>query len=110
MSRGHLAAYLISAPKDSPVNFYTLFEQARVCVPQIWGSEYPVEEILDDIENYRPLRMLAECQELKLVTWELGNLIRMDQLHPQAMQDLWNRIQHFEEVSLFDDLRRVPRR
>lgn len=99
LSRGHLASYLISASKDSPVNFDTVFEEARICVPQLWGSEYPVEELLDDVENYRPLKLLAECQPLKLLTLELGILAKKGQIDSQRMNCLWSRIQHLEEVS-----------
>lgn len=100
MSRGQLASYLMSAPINSPVNFNNLFEDARVCVPQLWGPAYPVEELLDDVQNYRPLKFLGECQELKLVTWEVGVLARRGYVEPQRIESLWTKIQHLEEVGL----------
>lgn len=105
MGGGRLASYLVSAPKESPVQFSNVFEEARVCLPQIWGSEYPVDELIDDVENYRPLRLLFECQILKLATWELGVLARRGDIDPLKMHDLWCAIQRHEEVRM--DLRRV---
>lgn len=69
---GGLSFDLMRAPVNSPVHFDRLFEEARVCVPQLWGTEYPVEELLDDIENYRPLKFVHTCQKLKLRIWKYG--------------------------------------
>ncbi|KAJ3510427.1 hypothetical protein NM208_g15530 [Fusarium decemcellulare] len=33
-----------------------LFRSARSILPKIWGGMYPVSELLDDLENYRPLQ------------------------------------------------------
>lgn len=99
MKGGQLSSYLMSVPANSPVLFNTLFEEARVCVAQIWGDAYPVEEILDDVENYRPLKFLNECQILKLQVWELGILSRRDRAIFEDMKETWTRIEHLGEVS-----------
>lgn len=99
MGGGHLSLYLISAPPGSPVTFNTLFEEARVCVAQLWGSEYPVEELLDDVENYRPLKFINECQILKLQVWQLGIAATKNEIEPGAMEETWFKIQRLGEVS-----------
>lgn len=62
-----------------------------------------MEELLDDVENYRPLKLLAECQPLKLLTLDLGVLAKRGQLDSQRMENLWSRIQRLEEVGQFGD-------
>lgn len=100
MNGGQLSLYLMSVPADSPVLFNTLFEEARVCVAQLWGSTYPVEELLDDIENYRPLKFLNEAQTLKLQVWKLGIASKRDRVDFEDMEQIWNRIEHLGEVRL----------
>lgn len=101
MNGGQLSSYLMSVPADSPVFFNTLFEEARVCVAQLWGDAYPVEEILDDVENYRPLKFLNEGQILKLQVWELGILSRRGRANSGDMKETWNKIEHLGEVRDF---------
>lgn len=99
MNGGRLSSYLMSVPAESPVFFNTIFEEARVCVAQLWGTAYPVEELLDDMENYRPLKFLNECQILKLRVWELGIASRRDQVEFEIMDETWTRIEHLGEAS-----------
>jgi len=100
MGGGHLTTDLMNAPAESPVCYSRLFEESRVCVPQLWGSEYPAEELLDDIENYRPLKFLHACQELKLSVWRLGlgGTPMGDQAPRPNSRNLWREIVQVGEV------------
>lgn len=95
VSDGELSFDLMRAHTASPVNFDRLFEEARVCVPQLWGSDYPVEELLDDIENYRPLKFVNTCQKLKLRIWKFGR--SMDQ---ETQENLMRDIETTGQVCL----------
>jgi len=102
MGGGRLTTDLMNAPADSPVCYNKLFEEARLCAPQLWGSAYPAQELLDDIENYRPLKFLHACQRLKLRVWRLG--VKTLSAGTQASQsnsgDLWSDIMRTGEVSI----------
>lgn len=74
-----------------------LFLSVRSVLPKIWGDEYPVPEILDDLENYRPLRLYHLCQGAKL---ELLRLARLPTGPDNvSLQTLWRHIQSFGDVS-----------
>ena len=96
MGGGRLTTDLIIAPPESPVAFTRLFEEARVCMSHLWGSDYPTEELLDDIENYRPLKMLSMCTKLKLEVWKLG--LAGDAASGPTGTRIWNDIEEVGEV------------
>ena len=73
---GNLILDLTSAPLISGLQRDQLFEDARVCVPKIWGSVYPEEELMDDFENYRGLSLLQISTNLKLSVWRLGIAVK----------------------------------
>lgn len=74
-----------------------LFLSGRSILPKIWGEDYPVTEILDDLENYRPLRLYHLCQGAKL---ELLRLARSTAGPDNvSLQRLWRHIQCFGDVS-----------
>ena len=68
-------------------------------VPQLWDTEYPVNELLDDIENYRPLKLVHLCQKFKLRVWKLGKSI-VQNTGSEDIHDLWNEIEQLGEVSV----------
>lgn len=98
MNGGHLSLDLLSAPTQSPIAYDQVFEQARRCLPKIWGSEYPVEELLDDVENYRGLSFLTVCQKLKLSIWKLGVAAAQGTVADESKERLWKRIEDTGEV------------
>jgi len=98
MNGGHLSLDLLSAPTQSPIAYDQVFEQARRCLPKIWGAEYPVEELLDDVENYRGLSFLNICQKLKLSIWKLGVAAAQGGLVVDGKAQLWKRIEETGEV------------
>ena len=98
LSDGRLSIDLMKAPEYSPVHFDRLFEEARVCLPQLWGVEYPVEELMDDIENYRPLKFVHACQKLKLRVLNFGKCTLGNMDHTDSAEDLWNTISSLGEV------------
>lgn len=96
---GHLSLDLLSAPAKSPIAYDQLFEQARRCLPKIWGSEYPIEELLDDVENYRGLSFLTVCQKLKLSIWKFGVAKAQEKPVEGSAEGLWRRIEETGDVS-----------
>lgn len=96
---GQLSLDLMEAPLDSPVHFDRLFEEARVCLPQFWDDEYPEGELLDDLENYRPLKFVHLCQKFKLRVWNLGKSIIQNGTNLEESQNLWNDLEQLGEVS-----------
>lgn len=99
MNGGELSLDLLKAPAVSPVAYDQVFEQARRCLPKIWGPEYPIEELMDDVENYRGLSFLTVCQKLKLSVWKLGIAAARGHLVDESKMRLWNRIEETGEVS-----------
>lgn len=100
VSGGQLSMDLMRAPLDSPVHFDRLFEEARVCVPQLWDVEYPVDELLDDIENYRPLKFVHLCQKLKLRIWSLGRALIQNAADLEESYSVWEEIEQIGEVCI----------
>ena len=98
MDGGQLSLDLLSAPAESPIAYDHIFEQARRCLPKIWGSEYPVESLLDDVENYRGLSFLHACQKLKLSIWKLGIAAAQGKPVSDSKMRLWYRIEDTGEV------------
>lgn len=100
MNGGQLSFDLLSLPPDSPLAYDRIWESARVCLPKLWGSEYPHEEILDDVENYRGLNFLHEVQKLKLSIWRLGLIQGQGTRMDHSKQSLWARSEEIREVRL----------
>jgi hypothetical protein len=95
---GYLYQSLLTAPPSSGINREQLFEESRTCLPRIWGSEYPEEQILDDFENYRGLSLLQIAMKLKVDVWRLGVAVRQGMADDDSMERLWAQIQNVEKV------------
>lgn len=92
---GQLSLDLFKAPASSEISQDRLFEEARVCLPKIYGSRYPVEEYMDDIENYRALHFNNRCQRLKLNVMSLGIAARngpVDRIMVKLLEDQIHRL------------------
>jgi hypothetical protein len=96
---GYLFHSLLTAPLSSGINREQLFEESRTCLPRIWGSDYPEEEILDDFENYRGLSLLQIAMKLKVEVWRLGVAVRQGIAEIESMGRLWRKIENVEKVS-----------
>lgn len=48
-----------------------LHKCARLWGRCFWGSQYPDQEVLDDVENHRGLELLHEGMGLRYKTWQL---------------------------------------
>ncbi|KAJ4328950.1 hypothetical protein N0V84_000520 [Fusarium piperis] len=94
---GQLCMDFSSREASDYISHERLFHSGRSILPKIWGDDYPVAEILDDLENYRPLRLYHLCQGAKL---ELLRLAR-SATGPDnvSLQRLWRHIQSFGDVS-----------
>ncbi|KAL1304289.1 hypothetical protein AAFC00_000694 [Neodothiora populina] len=91
---GQLFASMILEPPNSEIAHDRIFQEARVCLPKIWGNLYPATEVIDDMENTRSLSLLHECQRLKL-------LLRSENLPTSSssvsevtnLEDIWHIIE-----------------
>ncbi|KAI8653807.1 Zn(2)-C6 fungal-type domain-containing protein [Fusarium sp. Ph1] len=90
---GQLCMDFSSREASDYISHERLFLSVRSILPKIWGDNYPVTEILDDLENYRPLRLYHLCQGAKL---ELLRLARSATGPDNAsLRRLWRHIQSF---------------
>lgn len=79
------------------ISHENLFRSARSILPKMWGDIYPVTELVDDLENYRPLRLFHLCQGAKLELLRLGR----SEAHSQGdatYRKLWQHIQNVGDV------------
>ncbi|KAJ9645413.1 hypothetical protein H2204_000992 [Knufia peltigerae] len=89
---GQLTQELLQA--DSHLHQDRLFQEARTCLPRMWGPEYPAEQLLDDLENYRPLSFIQACAKLKVEVWNLGLALRGLTVNQSSLDQLWQKIKH----------------
>jgi hypothetical protein len=87
---GQLTQDLLQA--DSHLHQDRLFQEARTCLPRMWGSEYPAEQLLDDLENYRPLSFLQACAKLKVEVWTLSMGFRRTTVDQRSLDQLWQKV------------------
>ncbi|EXJ73475.1 uncharacterized protein A1O5_03236 [Cladophialophora psammophila CBS 110553] len=92
MAGGRLWMDLLSEDADSPVSYDGLFYSARSCLPKLWGTQYPISELLDDLENYRPLHFLHLCQKPKLSILNLATSSDMGRSDRAGRQQLWKEL------------------
>ncbi|EHY55849.1 hypothetical protein ABEF92_000895 [Exophiala dermatitidis] len=90
---GKLSQDLYSAPANTSISMGRLFEEARVCLPKIYGSAYPVQEFMDDIENYRALSLLHRALKLKLNVLKLGMASMENPVDERTLRRMGNQIQ-----------------
>ena len=95
---GQLSLDLLSVSQDSPLAYDRIWEASRVCLPKIWGLEYPSEQFYDDVENCRGLCFIQACQKLKLGVWRLGVAQGQGRLIKNGMQKLWKKIAEIGDV------------
>ncbi len=91
---------LLSEDVDSPVSYDGLFYSARSCLPKLWGAQYPTSEMLDDMENYRPLHFLHLCQKPKLGILNLANKSSLGQDDTEGRKQLWKELTKLGDVGI----------
>lgn len=87
---------MILEPPGSEIAHERIFQQASVCLPKIWGEQYPASEVLDDMENSRGLSLLQACQRLKLLV--RNNLVIASNAGTVSAADNKVLLQMIEEV------------
>ncbi|KAM5343627.1 hypothetical protein ACJ41O_012164 [Fusarium nematophilum] len=92
---GRLCMDLSARDANDFVSHEYLFRSARSALPKIWGDIYPVAELIDDLENYRPLRLFHLCQGAKLEFLRLARSTTDGSEQRDSLQSLWRRIQNF---------------
>ena len=100
---GRLCTDLLARDTNDFISHDNLFRSARSVLPKIWGETYPVTELLDDLENYRPLRLYHLCQAAKLDLLRLTRSAGHSQQDDVSPQKLWENIQNFGDVCDFPD-------
>ncbi|EXJ79542.1 hypothetical protein A1O3_07821 [Capronia epimyces CBS 606.96] len=95
---GELTQDLLSLRADSHLHQDRLFQEARTCLPRIWGANYPPEQLLDDLENYRPLSLLQACEKLKIELWSLGITSTNAAVDQRDLDLLWQKIETAGQV------------
>ncbi|KPM45235.1 hypothetical protein AK830_g1343 [Neonectria ditissima] len=92
---GQLCTDLLARDANVLISHDNLFRSARSVLPKMWGEVYPVAELLDDLENYRPLRLYHLCQAAKLDLVRLTRSTSHGQQGDTSPKRLWQHIQNF---------------
>ena len=95
-SSGQFCLDFLSRDAHDYISHEHLFLSVRSALPKIWGEQYPVSELVDDLENYRPLRLYHLCQGAKL---ELLRLARSTTREEGSLKKLWGNVESFGDVS-----------
>ncbi|KAF4959440.1 hypothetical protein FGADI_1661 [Fusarium gaditjirri] len=93
MNSGQFYLDFLSRDAHDYISHEYLFLSVRSALPKMWGEQYPISEILDDMENFRPLRLAHLCQGSKL---ELLRLARST-THGghDDLKKLWRHVENF---------------
>ena len=75
-----------------------IFQNARISGRHCWGEEYPEDELLDDLENYRPLEALHRVFLLRSRIWELAVAKYKGKRCPDTPETLMKEIKEIGEV------------
>lgn len=89
---------LLARDANDLISHDNIFRSVRSVLPKIWGETYPVAEILDDLENYRPLHLFHLCQAAKLELLRLARSTIQSEEHEDGLQKLWQHIENFGDV------------
>ncbi|KAF5002743.1 hypothetical protein FGRMN_140 [Fusarium graminum] len=92
MNSGQFCLDFLSRDAHDYISHEHLFLSVRSALPKIWGEQYPVSELLDDLENYRPLRLYHLCQGAKL---ELLRLARSTTQDTSSLKRLCIQVERF---------------
>ncbi|KAF4338410.1 transcriptional regulatory [Fusarium beomiforme] len=91
MNSGQFCLDFLSRDAHDYISHEHLFLSVRSALPKLWGEQYPISELLDDLENYRPLRLHHLCQGSKL---ELLRLARSTTYNRNGdLKKLWRHVE-----------------
>ncbi|KIL93908.1 hypothetical protein FAVG1_02470 [Fusarium avenaceum] len=95
MNSGQFCLDFLSRDAHDYISHEHLFLSVRSALPKIWGEQYPVSELLDDLENYRPLRLYHLCQGAKLELLRLARSTNHDEYDSSSLKKLWVHVERF---------------
>ncbi|GKU06128.1 transcription factor [Fusarium langsethiae] len=95
INSGQLCLDFLSRDAHDYISHEHLFLSVRSALPKIWGEQYPVSELLDDLENYRPLRLYHLCQGAKLELLRLARSTTRDGPEEGSLKKLWRHVENF---------------
>jgi hypothetical protein len=95
---GRFCLDLLSRDDNDLISHESIFRSARSLLPKLWGEVYPISELLDDLENYRPLRLHHLCQAAKLELLRLARSDKQDHQDAECLRKLWKHIQNLGDV------------
>jgi len=98
MSSGQFCLDFLSRDAHDYISHEHLFLSVRSALPKIWGEQYPVSELVDDLENYRPLRLYHLCQGAKLELLRLARSTTRDGSEEASLKKLWGNVESFGDV------------
>ncbi|KAG8357186.1 hypothetical protein FVEN_g4987 [Fusarium venenatum] len=92
---GQFCLDFLSRDAHEYISHEHLFLSVRSALPKMWGEQYPVSELLDDLENYRPLRLYHLCQGAKLELLRLARSTTHDGSEEGSLKKLWRHVENF---------------
>ncbi|RGP74687.1 transcriptional regulatory [Fusarium sporotrichioides] len=95
INSGQFCLDFLSRDAHDYISHEHLFQSVRSALPKIWGEQYPVSELLDDLENYRPLRLYHLCQGAKLELLRLARSTTHDGSEENSLKKLWRHVENF---------------
>lgn len=95
INSGQFCLDFLSREAHDYISHEHLFLSVRSALPKMWGEHYPVSELLDDLENYRPLRLYHLCQGAKLELLRLARSTTHDGSEASSLKKLWRNVEHF---------------
>ncbi|KAM0244216.1 hypothetical protein ACHAP5_006429 [Fusarium lateritium] len=98
MNSGQFCLDFLSRDAHDYISHEHLFLSVRSALPKIWGEQYPVSELLDDLENYRPLRLYHLCQGAKLELLRLARSTDHDDVDASSLKKLWVHVERLGDV------------
>ncbi|KAM0351160.1 hypothetical protein ACHAPU_002944 [Fusarium lateritium] len=92
INSGQFCLDFLSRDAHDYISHEHLFLSVRSALPKLWGDQYPVSQLLDDLENYRPLRLYHLCQGAKL---ELLRLAKSTTHDTSSLKKLCTQVERF---------------
>lgn len=77
-----------------------LFTVARTSYHNIFGDSYPIEQMQDDLENYRPLELVHKEHSFRYRIWRLAEANERGQCCADAVESLFEDLEATGEVRI----------
>lgn len=98
---------LLSRLSQSPIpstNLQRIYRSARISGRHCWGEEYPEDEVLDDLENYRALGALHDVFVMRSRIWQLAVAQHAGNECADTPESLMKEIHKIGEVGILREL------